>query len=115
MINKNYGQTLETEEQSIQQSIDDIVSTPIGSRIMRREYGSLIPDLIDQPINDILILKCYSAIYTAILRWEDRINVSQILNTQVKENGLIFDLEGTSTVTGQNMNLRIPLKMGASS
>ncbi|HGH3605832.1 GPW/gp25 family protein [Acinetobacter baumannii] len=115
MINKNNGQTLETEEQSIQQSIDDIISTPIGSRIMRREYGSLIPDLIDQPINDILILKCYSAIYTAILRWEDRINVSQILNTQVKENGLIFDLEGTSTVTGQNMNLRIPLKMGASS
>ncbi|MDC4826116.1 GPW/gp25 family protein [Acinetobacter baumannii] len=115
MINKNNGQTLETEEQSIQQSIDDIVSTPIGSRIMRREYGSLIPDLIDQPINDILILKCYSAIYTAILRWEDRINVSQILNTQIKENGLIFDLEGTSTVTGQNMNLRIPLKMGASS
>lgn len=115
MINKNNGQTLETEEQSIQQSIDDIVSTPIGSRIMRREYGSLIPDLIDQPINDILILKCYSAIYTAILRWEDRINVSQILNTQLKENGLIFDLEGTSTVTGQNMNLRIPLKMGASS
>ncbi|EHT1074219.1 GPW/gp25 family protein [Acinetobacter baumannii] len=115
MINKNNGQTLETEEQSIQQSIDDIVSTPIGSRIMRREYGSLIPDLIDQPINEVLILKCYSAIYTAILRWEDRINVSQILNTQVKENGLIFDLEGTSTVTGQNMNLRIPLKMGASS
>ncbi|MDD9317805.1 GPW/gp25 family protein [Acinetobacter lactucae] len=115
MINKNNGQTLETEEQSIQQSIDDIVSTPIGSRIMRREYGSLIPDLIDQPINEVLILKCYSAIYTAILRWENRINVSQILNTQVKENGLIFDLEGTSTVTGQNMNLRIPLKMGASS
>ncbi|CDG77666.1 phage-related baseplate assembly protein (GPW-like) [Acinetobacter baumannii 107m] len=115
MINKNNGQTLETEEQSIQQSIDDIVSTPIGSRIMRREYGSLIPDLIDQPVNEVLILKCYSAIYTAILRWEDRINVSQILNTQVKENGLIFDLEGTSTVTGQNMNLRIPLKMGASS
>ncbi|EHU1559143.1 GPW/gp25 family protein [Acinetobacter baumannii] len=115
MINKNNGQTLETEEQSIQQSIDDIVSTPIGSRIMRREYGSLIPDLIDQPINEVLILKCYSAIYTAILRWEDRINVSQILNTQVKENGLIFDLECTSTVTGQNMNLRIPLKMGASS
>ncbi|EOY9866419.1 GPW/gp25 family protein [Acinetobacter baumannii] len=115
MINKNNGQTLETEEQSIQQSIDDIVSTPIGSRIMRREYGSLIPDLIDQPINEVLILKCYSAIYTAILRWEDRINVSQILNTQVKENGLIFDLEVISTVTGQNMNLRIPLKMGASS
>ncbi|MDV7388952.1 GPW/gp25 family protein [Acinetobacter baumannii] len=115
MINKNNGQTLETEEQSIKQSIDDIVSTPIGSRIMRREYGSLIPDLIDQPINEVLILKCYSAIYTAILRWENRINVSQILNTQVKENGLIFDLEGTSTVTGQNMNLRIPLKMGASS
>ncbi|WP_237812739.1 GPW/gp25 family protein [Acinetobacter baumannii] len=115
MINKNNGQALENEEQSIQQSIDDIISTPIGSRIMRREYGSLIPDLIDQPINDSLVLKCYSAIYIAILRWEDRINVSQILMSKVKGNGLVFDLEGVSTVTGQKMNLRIPLKMGASS
>lgn len=33
------------------QSVADILTTPIGSRVMRRSYGSLIPSLIDAPIN----------------------------------------------------------------
>uniref|UniRef100_UPI0026076D20 ATPase domain-containing protein n=1 Tax=uncultured Sphingobium sp. TaxID=316087 RepID=UPI0026076D20 len=31
--------------------VRDILTTPIGSRLMRRDYGSLIPELIDQPAN----------------------------------------------------------------
>lgn len=31
------------------QSLSDILGTPIGSRVMRRDYGSLLSDLIDQP------------------------------------------------------------------
>ena len=52
MIDKNTGHSLQTEQQSIQQSLQDIITTPIGSRVMRREYGSLIFELLDQPIND---------------------------------------------------------------
>ena len=63
--------------------------------------------------NDALVLKCYSAIYTAISRWEDRISISQIYMSSVKGNGLVFDIEGFSQITGQQMNLRIPLNMGA--
>ena len=113
MIDKNTGRSLQTEQQSIQQSLQDIITTPIGSRVMRREYGSLIFELIAQPINDVLVLKCYSAIYTAISRWEDRISISQIYMSNVKDNGLVFDIEGFSQITGQQMNLRIPLNMGA--
>ena len=32
------------------QSIGDILTTPLGSRVLRRSYGSELPDLIDQPI-----------------------------------------------------------------
>ena len=113
MINKKSGQTISTVQESIQQAIEDIITTPIGSRVMRRTYGSLIFELIDQSINDALILKCYSAIYTAISRWEDRISISQIYMSNVKDNGLVFDIEGFSQITGQQMNLRIPLNMGA--
>ena len=113
MIDKNTGRSLQTEQQSIQQSLQDIITTPIGSRVMRREYGSLIFELLDQPINDVLVLKCYSAIYTAISSWEDRISISQIYMSNVKDNGLVFDIEGFSQITGQQMNLRIPLNMGA--
>ncbi len=113
MIDKNTGRSLQTEQQSIQQSLQDIITTPIGSRVMRREYGSLIFELLDQPINDVLVLKCYSAIYTAISSWEDRISISQIYMSSVEGNGLVFDIEGFSQITGQQMNLRIPLNMGA--
>ena len=36
--------------QHLGQSIGDILMTPMGSRVMRRDYGSLLTELIDQPI-----------------------------------------------------------------
>ncbi|MCV6588938.1 MAG: hypothetical protein OIF57_07920 [Marinobacterium sp.] len=33
----------------IRQSITNILTTPIGTRVMRRDYGSVLPDLIDRP------------------------------------------------------------------
>lgn len=62
----------------IQQSIADILNTPIGSRVMRREYGSLLPELIDRPINDALILQVYSATVMAIAQWEPRVALEKI-------------------------------------
>jgi phage baseplate assembly protein W len=35
----------------LRQSVTDILSTPIGSRVMRREYGSQLFRLIDAPLN----------------------------------------------------------------
>ena len=29
----------------LKQSVRDILTTPLASRVMRREYGSLVPDL----------------------------------------------------------------------
>ena len=113
MINKKSGQTISTVQESIQQAIEDIITTPIGSRVMRRTYGSLIFELIDQSINDALILKCYSAIYTAVSTWENRIDISQIKASGVDGTGLVFDIEVVYKTTGQEMNLRIPLNMGA--
>ncbi len=49
MSNKT-GKELEGIEH-LKQSIIDILTTPIGSRIMRREYGSRLFELIDRPIN----------------------------------------------------------------
>lgn len=30
------------------QSVADILTTPVGSRLQRRTYGSLLPELLDQ-------------------------------------------------------------------
>jgi len=53
----------------LQQSLHDILSTLIGTRICRRHYGSLLPHLIDQPCNDITKLKIMNGSATAIIRF----------------------------------------------
>lgn len=76
-MNRNTGQPLDGLAH-IRQSIADILTTPIGSRVMRREYGSLIPELIGQPLNDALMLRLYSAAVMAIVRWEPRVVIQSI-------------------------------------
>ena len=44
----------------IRQSIADILATPIGTRVMRRSYGSLLPELIDQPMHGATRLRLYA-------------------------------------------------------
>jgi hypothetical protein len=39
----------------LSQSIGDILSTPIGSRVMRRDYGSALFELVDAPGNALTI------------------------------------------------------------
>lgn len=60
------------------QSIGDILTTPLGSRVMRRDYGSLLPELIDQPFNDATRLRLYGATALALMRWEPRIRLIRV-------------------------------------
>ncbi len=67
------------------QSIRDILTTPIGSRVMRRDYGSRLMSIVDAPINEATILEIYSAAAEALGRWEPRLrleNISALVNGQ---------------------------------
>lgn len=75
MMNRDTGRRILDESDHIRQSIGDILTTPVGSRLMRREYGSLIPELIDHPGNAANRLRLMSASIMAILRWEPRVIV----------------------------------------
>ncbi|MFK0384988.1 GPW/gp25 family protein [Agrobacterium sp. NPDC090273] len=55
-----------------QQSIRKILTTPIGSRVMRRDFGSDLPDLVDAKMTRRNVLALYSAAATAIQKWEPR-------------------------------------------
>lgn len=57
----------------ILQSLRDILTTPIGSRVMRREYGSLLPFVIDAPLNSFLLMQVRAAVIHALMRWEYRV------------------------------------------
>jgi phage baseplate assembly protein W len=62
----------------IRQSIIDIVTTPYGTRVMRPEYGSRVPRLVDNPVTQTWRLEIYVAIAEALHRWEPRIRLDHV-------------------------------------
>jgi len=62
----------------ILQSVQDILTTPIGSLVMEREYGSRLLDLVDAPINGETKIELYVATAEAIDRWEPRLRLERI-------------------------------------
>ena len=59
------------------QSITDILTTPIGTRVMRPDYGSNLPRLVDQPMNKSWKLKVFAACAEALDKWEPRIRLDK--------------------------------------
>lgn len=76
-MNRNTGSAV-GDIAHIEQSIADILTTPIGSRLQRRDYGSLVFYLLDDPHNPATQLKTLSAIYSAVLKWENRVRLTAV-------------------------------------
>ncbi|WP_390614258.1 GPW/gp25 family protein [Maricurvus nonylphenolicus] len=84
-MSANTGQLL-TGVDHLRQSIGNILSTPIGSRVMRRDYGSLLFHMVDQPANPAGRMRLIAASADALVRWEPRLNL-QRLTTSIESNG----------------------------
>jgi phage baseplate assembly protein W len=99
------------------QSIGDLLSTPIGSRVMRRDYGSALFELVDQPGNTHTLVRLYAAVAMAIMRWEPRIRLRKVsLEAGETLGSWILNLAGERTdqlVANDYVNLTIPLRTGA--
>ncbi|MCP8687752.1 GPW/gp25 family protein [Marinobacterium sedimentorum] len=94
-LNKSSGLVINDIQDHVRQSIADILTTPIGSRVMRRDYGSLIPDLIDAPLNQATVLRLYAATAGAIMRWEPRFRISSIALYYQAPAGAVIDIVGS--------------------
>ncbi|WP_175253461.1 GPW/gp25 family protein [Pseudomonas sp. BMW13] len=104
-----------TELDHIKQSIGDILGTRIGTRIARREYGSQVPDLIDQPFHGATTLRIYAATAMALMRWEPRIRLTRVqLQRGAEASAGVLDLEATRVDTNEAINLQVPLALGGS-
>lgn len=77
-MDRTTGKPLSGDEH-IAQSIGDILTTLLGTRPMRRDYGSLLPELLDKPLNPATRLLCAQATALAIARWEPRVTLRQAL------------------------------------
>ena len=110
------GKRLEGDAHLVQ-SIGDILSTPLGTRLARRDYGSLLFELIDAPFNAATRLRLYAATAIALARWEPRIRLSRVAITAGDSIGeAVIQIEGARTDVATPSNfarLTIPLRLVA--
>ena len=103
-MSRDTGKTVERIEH-LRQSIIDILTTPIGSRVMRRDYGSRLFELIDAPVNRETLVDYYAAVAEALDRWEDRIQVQQVDITSAAVGSITLSITGKYLVDGQTVRL----------
>jgi uncharacterized protein len=80
------------------QSIGDILSTPIGTRVMRRDYGSALFELLDAPLTPATRLLIFASTAIALRRWEPRLLLTRVGFSAANGSGAAtLSIEGTRT------------------
>ena len=93
-------------EAHLRQSVRDILTTPIGSRVMRRTYGSRLFELVDAPLNAANIARIVAASAEALDRWEPRYRVRRIQVAAAGESHVSIDLEGEYLPEGVPLDIQ---------
>ena len=105
-VNQITGKHLDGMEH-LRQSITDILRTPIGTRVMRRDYGSKIPDLIDAPMTQENVIEIYAEIGKALARWEPRVRLTNVRIVNNDDAGRTeLELTGNYIVNGRTITLQ---------
>lgn len=93
-MDENTGKLIGGEEH-LMQSIRRIIMTPIGTHPYQRDFGSLVPELVDKPMTEETALQINTAIIEALYKWEPRIQTVEVrLDTETSQVGeLNFNLK----------------------
>lgn len=65
-------------EQAVQRSIINIISTRRGSRPFRRAFGSNLLELVFDPLDDITAMRIQTQLQEEILRYEQRVVLEKV-------------------------------------
>jgi phage baseplate assembly protein W len=90
----------------LRQSVVDILTTPKGSRVMRRDYGSNLPRLVDRPVNQSLIAALRAETVDALAKWEPRLRCERVQLNEVGQGYVSMDLTFTYLPDGREVTLQ---------
>jgi hypothetical protein len=91
--------TSKTTKDLIKSSLTMILSTYLGSRIMRPDFGSVLPEILFDPIDSIMISKIQIYVPDAIRKYEPRLsNVS--VSSSIKNKEVNITISATIVETG---------------
>lgn len=103
----------------VAQSIRVILSTPIGTRVMRRTFGSWIPYLVDAPSTQDTLTRVFVAAATALDIWEPRFILQRVTVINAVPGHLEIDIDGLEILDGhlsrgaEMRPLRVRVPIGA--
>lgn len=78
----------------LRQSIEDILTTPLGSRRMRPEYGSQLRRYVDLPVNEGWKSAVQAEVARSLGRWEPRLKLERVRVTAVVGGQITLQLTG---------------------
>lgn len=62
-----------TDEESVYQSINNILNTPKMTRLFNPEFGSSLDDILFEPMDELTSLQIFHLVITSIVLWDKRV------------------------------------------
>ncbi len=93
-----------SNEEHLRQSVRTILLTPIGSRVLVRDFGSDLYKYVDEPVNDATAMAVRVATVGALLKWEPRIAVDRV-NVELGEGHIDVSIDAQILTTQEFIKL----------
>lgn len=91
------------------QRVQDVVTTRVGTRIIRRQYGGSLPDLVDRKVVPATFTRAAAAIAATLMQWVPDFKIRRISWLQLQPGQVIAVLSGTERATGQPLSVEVAL------
>ncbi|WP_067517843.1 GPW/gp25 family protein [Endozoicomonas ascidiicola] len=89
----------------LRQSVTTILTTPVTSEPMRREFGSNIFKLIDKNVTATWLTSLYAEAAEAISRWEPDFQVTGFEPVMSTPGNVAVHIHGVDTLSGTRLTL----------
>ena len=73
----------------VRESVYQILGTRIGERVMVPEFGSRLPELLFEPIDEITVALARVYVIEAIEKWEPRVELNEVAVTINPDSGWV--------------------------
>ncbi len=129
-INSEGGVAVESGPKKLRDNVVHILLTGLGERVMRREYGGGLRQLVHDPVNQVLLSVVQHQLLKAIAQHEPRVEVTSVrlshhrhgsgsgvegagtLGAEPPGEAVIAEVEFTIRDTGQPVSLSVPVGIG---
>ena len=109
-VNAKGGLSYSSGPDRIQDAIWIVLSTALGERVMREDFGAGVNDYVFQSNSDLVRAQLAAAVNAALTRWEPRIKLAGVtVQTGTEPSQVLIVIDYQIRSTNERSNLVYPL------